>query len=114
MAFTVAQQAQVDRIPASYFRPVRPVDMSDSQFESMMNTKLETRTPIQLRARANITGVTWSHPPVVNYSSQNDYNASEMEAIGHELRAGDKWGDRVPEIVAAGPSVEQRLTAGGL
>ena len=94
MAFTTAQQKQVDRLPRGH------------EFDL---AKLEKLTPDQLRTRVNITGVSWGRPIVVNYSAQNDYTPAQMEAIGQGLKPGDKWAYRVAEIVAGGPSLAQRV-----
>jgi len=95
MAFTSAQQVQIDRI-------------SDARQADMVMAKLEKYTVLQLRARANVLSVAGS---VINYSDVNDYTTAEQQAIADELKSGDKWLLRIPEIVAAGSSLQQRITA---
>jgi hypothetical protein len=95
MAFTSAQQVQIDRISSS-----RQADMTMA--------KLEKYSVLQLRARANVISVAGG---VVNYDAVNDYTTAERQAIADELKSGDKWLLRIPEIVAAGLSLQQRVTA---
>ena len=95
MAFTTAQQVQIDRI-------------SDARQADMVMAKLEKYSVLQLRARANVISVAGS---VVTYSDVNDYTTAERQAIADELKSGDKWLLRIPEIVAAGLSLQQRVTA---
>jgi hypothetical protein len=95
MAFTSAQQVQIDRI-------------SGARKAEMVLAKLEKYSVIQLRARANVIGVAGG---VVNYDGVNDYTTAERQAIADELKAGDKWMLRIPEIVAAGLSLKQRVAA---
>jgi hypothetical protein len=111
MAFTTAQKTQVDRLPVAYFSAPTDSTMTDAEYKQMAEGKLESRTPDQIRARVNITGVSWSRTPVVNFSSENDYTSAQMTAISQDLRAGESWGDRVAEIVAGGLSLEQRVAA---
>lgn len=95
MAFTRAQQVQIDRLPASR---VAVLDMS----------KLEKFTVAQLRARVNVESVALV---TVEYTPENDYTAQEQATIADVLYAGDKWMIRIPEILAEGLSVQQRVTA---
>lgn len=111
MAFTAAQKVQVDRLPASYFVKPADSDLTVVAYRAMVRAKLEVLTPDHLRARVNITGVSWGQKVVVNFSAENDYTAAQKEAIGQGLRPGDKWAYRAAEIVAAGPSLEQRVGA---
>jgi hypothetical protein len=96
MAFTSAQQVQIDRI-------------SSSRQADMVMAKLEKYSVLQLRARANVIGV--SAGGVVTYDAVNDYTTAERQAIADELLPSDKWLLRIPEIVAAGLSLQQRVTA---
>ncbi len=109
MALTAAQNTQVKRLPLSYFKAPEGSEMTDAEYKAMTMAKLEHLTPDQLRARVNVTGVSWGHPIVINYSAQNDYISAEQEAIGQGLWPGDKWAYRMAEIVAGGPSLEQRV-----
>ena len=95
MAFTSAQRVQWNRIPAE-------------RKATLDATKAERYTVIQLRARVNVLSVKGG---VVTYSPENDYTATERQTIADELASGDKWLLRIPEIVAGGLSVKQRLAA---
>lgn len=107
MAFTAEQRKQVARLPKDYFKA--PKDYEGPKYKEMVEGKLEKLSPSQLRARVNITGVSWGRDIVVNYSAENDYTDEQKEAIGHGLKAGDKWAYKVAEIVEGGPSIEQRV-----
>lgn len=110
MGFTAAQKVQIDRLTvAGYFKAPADSEMMDAAYSKMAKGKLEKLTPDQLRARVNITGVSWGRTPVVNYSPENDYTDAEKQAIGQGLRPGDKWAYRAADIVAGGPSIEQRV-----
>ena len=95
MAFTSAQQVQINRLPSG-------------RKAEMILAKLEKYSVLQLRALVNITSVAGG---VVNYSGQNDYTVAERTTIADELKEGDKWLLRVPVIVAAGLSLSQRIKA---
>lgn len=109
MAFTANQKAQVDRLPAAYFKAPIGKAMTDEEFKAMMSNKLEALTPDQIRARVNITGISWGTEIVVNFSAENDYTDDQKQAIQAGMRQGDKMVNRAAEIVAAGPSIEQRV-----
>jgi hypothetical protein len=95
MALSSAQQVQWNRIPTE-------------RKATLDATKAERYTVIQLRARVNVLNVKGG---VVTYSPENDYTATERQTIADELASGDRWLLRIPEIVAGGLSVKQRLTA---
>jgi hypothetical protein len=95
MAFTTAQQTQWNRIPTE-------------RQATLDATKAERYTAVQLRARANVLSVKGG---VVTYSPQNNYTATERQTIADDLASGDKWLIRIPEIVAGGLSIKQRLAA---
>jgi len=95
MAFTTAQRAQLNR-------------MSAERRATINDLKHENKTPDQLRARVNILKVA---DGVVTFSSDSNYTATERQTIADGLRDGDKWLYRIPELLIAGLSVEQRLTA---
>jgi hypothetical protein len=109
MAFTTAQNVQVNRLPAAYFKSPGGSDMTDAAYKSMAEGKLEKLTVNQLRARVNVTGVLGSSSRIANYSAENDYSAAEMEAITRALQVGGKWGEQVADAVAAGPDLTQRV-----
>ena len=109
MAFTTAQNTQVKRLPASFFNAPDDSSLTDAEYKAMTTAKLEKLSPAQLRVRVNVTGVMWGRPIVINWSAQNDYTAQEREAITQGLRPGDKWINRMADIVADGPSLEQRV-----
>jgi hypothetical protein len=106
-AFAAAQLVQIDRLPAA-----RRDELLDFN-RSVGLARLQSRSVDQLKARVNILKVNWGPPIVVTYSSENDYTATERQTIADSLKDG-KWLFRIPEILAAGLSIEQRLTAGGL
>jgi hypothetical protein len=96
MALSSAQTAQLNRITDSARRA------------SLTDAKQEKYTADQLRAKVNILQVASG---VVTFSGDNDYTSVEQQTIRDELKEGDKWMLRAPEIVAAGLSIKQRLAA---
>jgi hypothetical protein len=109
--FTADQLIQLDRLSTD--RRDEIFDGATVSARTLRVTTYVARTPQQLRARTNIIGIAWGQSIVVNYSPENDYTATERQTIADGLK-GDKWLVRIPELLAAGLSVEQRLTAGGL
>ena len=113
--FTAGQLAQLARLSASrrdeYLDALPGADAKE--FRASVLAKLARRSVAELRARVNVIGVSWGKPIVVNYAPENDYTAAEMQTVTDVLDGG-KWLFRIPEILAAGLSVKQRLTAGGL
>ena len=105
--FTADQLAQIQRLSAARR------DELLAQRRSVIVGRLASRTVEQLRCRVNVLSVHWGSTPTVNYATENDYTRAEMQTIADGLKDG-KWLMRIPELLAAGLSVEQRLTAGGL
>tara|TARA_Y100000310_G_C20531198_1_gene738538 strand:+ start:494 stop:883 length:390 start_codon:yes stop_codon:yes gene_type:complete len=116
-AFSADQLTQLARLSTTrrdeYLTPEESDDgvADDGTFRANILAKMAKRTPDQLRARVNVVGVAWGSTPTVTYSTENDYTQAEMEAIQQGLKAGDKWGERVADIVAGGLSLEQRVDA---
>jgi hypothetical protein len=105
--FTADQLSQIERLS------VIRLDELLERRRAVLVARLASRTVEQLRCRVNILSVHWGSSPTVNYAPENDYTATEMQTITDGLKDG-KWLMRIPELLAAGPSVEQRLTARGL
>ena len=105
--FTADQLAQIQRLPSAR------LDELLAGRRAILVARLASRTVEQLRCRVNALSVNWGPPPTVNYTPENDYTATERQTIADGLKDG-KWLVRIPELLAAGLSVEQRLTAGGL
>ena len=99
---SAAQRVQLDRLTAA-----RRDELLDWDRTAGL-AKLRSRTADQLKARVNILSVTSGS---VNYSPQNDYTSTEQQTIADGLTDGSKWLINVPTILAAGLSVQQRLTA---
>ena len=96
MALTNAQKVQTARLPGGHGYDL---------------VKLEKWTTTQLRARVNVTSVSFGSTITVNYSAANDYTSAEMETIQENLVEGKPWRGQISDIVAKGRSIEQRLTA---
>jgi len=105
--FTSEQIAQIDRFSDSRRDEALGVDASRQRFLS----RYVAMPSDQLRARVNVLRVSGGE---VEYAPENDYTVTEMQTIADVGLDGNKWLFRIPEILAAGPSAEQRLTAGGL
>jgi hypothetical protein len=105
--FTADQLAQIQRLPAARR------DALLAGRRAVLVARLASRTVDQLRCRVNVLSVHWGSSLTVSYAPENDYTATERQTIADGLKDG-KWLMRIPELLAAGLSVEQRLTAGGL
>jgi hypothetical protein len=67
-----------------------------------------------LRAIVNVREVQWARSGIVLVpSADSDYSEADLAGITEELRGGDDWVAVAAQVVAAGGSVEQRLTALG-
>jgi hypothetical protein len=88
MAFTKEQQKEIDRLNASRIR-----DESDEDSPGISLSKLEKRTPVELRARVNILGISDS----VNFSAENDYTDQEKAVI--EAAQPTKWMIEIPKLL---------------
>ena len=111
--FTKEQLVQMDRLSATrrdgYL--AAPEGADPTGFRARMLTRLSTRTPESLRVRVNTISFEYGKGVKVNYAPENDYTPEEMEAIAESLQPGDKPLFKIPEILAEGSSVKQRLKA---
>lgn len=109
MALTADQKKETDRLPTSYFKSPEGSDMTDAEYKAMAMAKLEKLEVPNLRARVNVTGVSWGKDIVVNYSKENDYTPAEKQAIKDGLQEGKGWNGQMADITTGGPSLEQRV-----
>lgn len=98
MGFTEAQQKEIDRLSP---------DRIGGE-NGLILEKLEKRTPEELRARVNILGQTGTE---IIFSPDNNYGPAIKKRIVDSFKKdrNGSWLARVIQIVADGPTIEERL-----
>ena len=105
------QQKQMGRLAASYLAPPADDETDAKAYRTKALSGLAKLDGAHLRTRVNVTGVAWGKTAVVNYSAESDYPKEQKQAIEDTLRQGKgSWNDQITDCIAAGPSVQQRLT----
>lgn len=107
------QQKQMARLASSYLAKPDDYEGTAAEYKAMVLGKLGKLDGPHLRTRVNVTGVAWGKSDVaVNYSAESDYTGDQRQAIEDTLRQGKgSWNDQITDCIAAGKSVQQRLTA---
>ena len=112
--FTSAQLVQLDRFTGIEAR--LEVDGSPLSADARAGrlARWAARGVTELRAIVNVREVQWARSGIVLVpSADSDYSEADLAGITEELRGGDDWVAVAAQVVAAGGSVEQRLTALG-
>jgi hypothetical protein len=119
-ALTLAERALFDSdadTQLARLSPVRrdeyldPEEADDGSFRASVLANLAKLTGPQMRARVNVTGISWSRVPTVNYATESDYTTDEKEAIADGLLQGSGWVYQLADIANKGKSLAQRVKA---
>ena len=90
MAFTSAQQTEIDRLGSA-----RILDESNPDAGGLILSKLEKYSVEQLKCRVNILGMADS----VKYATENNYSSTEQGVI-NAVMPKSKWMIAIPVLLA--------------
>jgi len=112
MAYSAAQQKEIDRMNSELVAPTKDKDGNAliTEIKDTLAAKIqksfEQMTPDQLKARCNIAGVGSS----VNFSAENNYTQAEQDDIKKIIsKDQNQWGRRVAHVL---PQIAAMRTAG--